>query len=312
MHGMPKNISKINISGDPVADWGRLERLRVLFSGVAGLAVYPPGATFGPRTLRDYEFVWIVDGQVEWEADGIVRAAPPGTLILSRPGIRELYRWDPHRPTRHAYFHFTLSRRGVQLPPETRWPLLRQMPDGDILRPLFRHVAWLLEAGRPEWQPLAEISARQLLLCFLSGAYLTRGEGGLDLSEPVLRALKFVQEHWSRGRPGQPVLEEMAQAAAVSAGHLCRLFRQEVGCGPVQATRQIRVDRAAALLSRTNLRIKAIADQLGFENPFHFSRCFKESYGVPPREFRRRAAEGLARPIARTLRVRGIPGTWWE
>lgn len=303
-------MSKINLSPSQDPYVAAASRLRVEFHGTGGLAVYPPGATFGPRTLRDFEFVWILDGHCQWEADGRTYPAPPGAIILCRPGMRDGFRWDRERQTRHAYFHFGIHSNGAELPAQEHWPAVGLMPEGDILRPLFRHVSWLLAAGKPEWVPLAEISARQLLLSFLTGAYRTSAEGGVDFSEPVLRAMQFVQDWWERGRRGTPTLGELARAAAVSQGHLCRLFRAEVGHAPLQALRLMRVDRAAALLARTNLRIKAVADQFGFESQFHFSRCFREAYGCSPREFRKRAEQGQAMPAVRVLNVRRFAGAW--
>lgn len=298
--GAPKSPAPAGIQLPPHL---HLEKIRIRISATAGLALYPPGATFGPRTLRDFEFVWIVDGNVEWEADGITYPAPQGTIILCRPGMRDMFRWDPDHQTRHAYFHFSLEAEGAGLPPQSEWPAARTMPEGDILRPLFRHVIWLLDEARPGWELLLQSASRQLLLGFLSGAYLTRGEGGLELSPPVTQALKFMQ-NWADGeRSGAPVLGELARAANVSAGHLCRLFKKEVGVGPMHAARLIRIDRAATLLSRTNLRIKAIAGQLGFENPFHFTRCFREAWGVSPRVYRRQAQAGEVVPMTRVLRA---------
>ncbi|MCW8131631.1 MAG: AraC family transcriptional regulator [Planctomycetota bacterium] len=306
--GGARVLTPEGIALTPQAD---LARIRFRFASVAGLAIYPPGATFGPRTLRDFEFVWIVDGNVEWEADGVTYPAPPGTLILCRPGMRDMFRWDPERQTRHAYFHFTLEDDGG-LPPQSTWPACRTMPEGDILRPLFRHVSWLMNAGRPDWAPLLQHAARQVLVGFLTGAYLTHSEGGLELGPSVTKALKLMQDWADGARPGAPVLGELARAANVSEGHLCRLFKKEVGVGPMQAARLIRIDRAATLLARTNLRIKEIAAQLGFENPFHFTRCFGEAWGLSPRAYRRQAQAGQIVPMTRVIRAIHTAVPRWE
>lgn len=302
-------MSKINIpvrTPPPVsAAVLRPERLRLKLSGVDGLATYPPGATFGPRTLKDFEFVWIIDGQVRWECNGAEHPAPPGTIILSRPGTREMYRWDPQRQTRHAFFHFTAKLSGCGLPPIEEWPTIRQMPGDDVARPLFRHIVWLRRSGRADAAALAENAARQLLLAFVCDACQQPQESGPEYSEPVQRALRFAVAHLERHR-APPTLGELALAAAVTPGHLCRLFRAEFGCGPVQALRLARIDRAAALLARTNLPVKEIAGRHGFESPFHFSRCFKAVYGTGPREFRRRAAQGLAQPASQVLSLRRV------
>src|SRR5678815_3068109 len=58
----------------------------LFFSPVGGaVAVYPPGSTWGPRTLPDFELVWILEGDTVWTCNGTRHAAPPGTMILSRP-----------------------------------------------------------------------------------------------------------------------------------------------------------------------------------------------------------------------------------
>jgi len=43
--------------------------------------------------------------------------------------------------------------------------------------------------------------------------------------------------------------------------------------------------RAADLLSNRNLLVKQVAEELGFSDPYHFSRVFKRVYGIPPETF---------------------------
>ncbi len=67
-----------------------------------GFANYPPGATFGPRLLTDYEFVWMTEGdaQYRWGAQDV--DAPQGTVLLGRPGVTDFFQWDARRPTQTA------------------------------------------------------------------------------------------------------------------------------------------------------------------------------------------------------------------
>jgi AraC-like DNA-binding protein len=285
---------------------GPLESIQVeLHSSAVGFAVYPPGATFGPRILSDYELVWIVDGDVEYQADGKTYAAPPGTILLARPGMRESYLWDPVRQTRHAYIHFGLRVPRGALPQEDTWPLARRMPDGDILRPMFRHVAWLLEHAGQGDAALVEGSMRHLVAGFVLGRFETKSEGATGLPLAVQRALRFAGERWAKTTE-PPSLAELARAASVSPGHLARLFHASLGVSPLAALRLLRLERAAAMLARSNLSIKEVAASSGFESPFHFSRRFKDVYGVSPRAFRARLESGAPAPnkklsIARTM-----------
>src|SRR3712207_2882774 len=110
-----------------------LAGLRVSTPTVCRVATYPPGATYGPRNLRDFEFVWIVEGEVEFHWGDRIFFAPPGTIILCRPGATDFFQWDRHNRTRHGYFHFNIAASPEDWPPVEDWPLLRPPHDGDIL-----------------------------------------------------------------------------------------------------------------------------------------------------------------------------------
>jgi transcriptional regulator GlxA family with amidase domain len=49
-----------------------------------------------------------------------------------------------------------------------------------------------------------------------------------------------------------------------------------------------RAERAAYLLRTTRSPLKAIAEEVGINDPFQFSRFFKRMNGLPPREYRKR------------------------
>jgi AraC-like DNA-binding protein len=213
--------------------------------------------------------------------------------------MEDAFRWDPLNTTRHAYYHFRIRRRPEDFPPEQDWPRQLLLPRGDILRPLWRHMAALQEANRPGLQGLFENAARQMLAAFVSGMVHSLGEGRVALPEPIEAVLRHLQQSWQGGRLEPPTLERLARVAAVSPGHLCRLFKQAYGRGPMEVLRKVRLDRAATMLSHTNLQIQEIARLTGFENAFHFSRCFRTEFGASPRAFRIGMAAGKFTPGSR-------------
>ncbi len=286
------------------------DRLRFAITD-SGIAVYPPGATFGPRTLGDFEFVWIIDGEALWEVDGRRVPAPPGTVLLARPGQVDAFRWDPRRRTRHGFVHFHLDERGAGLPDRARWPLAHHLPAHDILRPLFHHLGWLL--GRPEAAAAEQVqnTLRHALVAFISGLVGSAPDGDLAFGPVVDRTLAHVQERWAEGDLEPITLGDLARAAGVSKTHLTRVFQEALGVAPVEALRQLRLDRAANLLARTNLDIGAVAEAAGFADAFHFSKTFRRLYGVAPRMFRQQVLAGATPTPTRLLRVRGLAERVW-
>jgi transcriptional regulator GlxA family with amidase domain len=65
-----------------------------------------------------------------------------------------------------------------------------------------------------------------------------------------------------------------------------RAFRKWTGETPMHVRRRHRLAMAVDLLRRPDLSLAQIAEVLGFHDAFHFSKCFKQSYGLPPSVFR--------------------------
>ena len=275
---------------------------------MAGNATYPAGSTFGPRTLHDFEFVWISDGVVSWEVAGLTVPAPPGTLLLGRPGMTDFFRWDPARRTRHSFIHFQICAGADTLPPQATWPLARTLPANDILRPLFAHVAWLLARRPAGYEELAQGAMRHILMAFIADATATAQ--AVDPAEHPLVSTVFawIQELWKDGPMDPPTLGDCARAAGVTRTHLARIFKAELGLGPIESLRLMRLDRAASLLARTNLPIADIAALTGFPNAFHFSKVFRATFGRPPRELRAAVLAGEALPFTSLVRTRPLWG----
>jgi AraC family transcriptional regulator len=251
-----------------------------------GVAVYPPGATFGPRRLPDFEFVWLLQGTAEWRCELGSVALGPSSLLLGRPGLQDSFVWDPSRPTRHAYLHFELAGRLPQLPDPARWPLTRTLPDDDPLRPLLGYLLSLGTRGCATHPETTEVVLRLLLTLFVRGPLPGRDEQRLPPHLDML--LEFVRRAWAPPAPTRPLsLQDLAAGACVSPSYLSRLFRQHYGIGPVAALELLRLARAATLLVRSNLSVAAVARDCGFANPYHFSRRFHRRYGQPPGRYRR-------------------------
>jgi AraC family transcriptional regulator, L-rhamnose operon transcriptional activator RhaR len=83
-------------------------------------------------------------------------------------------------------------------------------------------------------------------------------------------------------------LDELSASLFVGPFHLTRLFGRCVGMPPMHYLGRRRMERAAALLSETDLPVSSIGVAVGVADPAHFSRRFRASFGLSPRAYRRR------------------------
>lgn len=275
-----------------------MSELAVSLPSGYGVATYPPGATFGPRAMREYEFVWIIEGDAEYQWGDRTVAAPAGAVVLCRPGATDAFRWDRQRRTRHGYFHFqTLSLPDDWPTPDT-WPLVRVPPPDDILRPLFRH---LLTWHGHENERQTRLTVAHLLTSYVFGNLAAGSVGRAAWPEAVERACACIARALEDDSAQALPLARLADAACVSPEHLCRLFKTSLGHSPAETVRLARLDRAAGLLVRSNYSVGEISALCGFVSPFHFSRLFKRAFGRSPTQVRQDVRAGATAPLTRLL-----------
>jgi transcriptional regulator GlxA family with amidase domain len=83
-------------------------------------------------------------------------------------------------------------------------------------------------------------------------------------------------------------LDELANYVGVSRRQLERLFQKHLKCVPSRYYLELRLNRARLLLLQTNLSIIDVSLACGFISAPHFSKCYRDFFGIPPRDERRR------------------------
>lgn len=81
-------------------------------------------------------------------------------------------------------------------------------------------------------------------------------------------------------------LQEMAQQNNLSASHFSSLFRKSTGMSPLDYFIHLKLQKACLLLYSTNMKVKNVAVEIGYEDPYYFSRLFKKYMNVSPDQYR--------------------------
>jgi len=85
---------------------------------------------------------------------------------------------------------------------------------------------------------------------------------------------------------GRFTVEDFAVRYQLSASHFSGLFRQSTGMSPMEYFIQLKIQKSCQLLFNSNIKIKDIAQDIGYDDPYYFSRLFKKLMGVPPEQYR--------------------------
>lgn len=105
-----------------------------------------------------------------------------------------------------------------------------------------------------------------------------------EADDPMLkRVMAYVEENIGNSDAG---VGDMAAAAATSRSGLQRKLKQAMGITPQDLLREARIKHACQLLRVTDKTVAEVAYACGFTDPKYFGRCFKQSTGVSPTEYK--------------------------
>ncbi|MEK4046412.1 AraC family transcriptional regulator [Paenibacillus sp. FSL H8-0048] len=98
----------------------------------------------------------------------------------------------------------------------------------------------------------------------------------------VTEAIHYIHEHYS-----EPITAEvLAGMCNCSTSYLFRMFKNQLGFGPIDYLIHVRIRRSKQLLLQSEARIQEIAGRVGYADVYYFSRLFKKHTGFPPQRFR--------------------------
>jgi AraC-like DNA-binding protein/quercetin dioxygenase-like cupin family protein len=100
--------------------------------------------------------------------------------------------------------------------------------------------------------------------------------------DPIDVAIDFLSKHLDKTL----TLEDMAREVNLSPSHFSFIFKKKTGFSPIEYFNHLKVQKACQYLLFTNLRIKEIAQEVGIEDPYYFSRLFTKVMGTAPNEYR--------------------------
>jgi len=81
-------------------------------------------------------------------------------------------------------------------------------------------------------------------------------------------------------------VEDMAGKHSLSVSHFSNLFRKATGMPPIDYFIHLKMQKACQLLYANGAKIKVVAAELGYEDPYYFSRIFKKYIGSSPEQYR--------------------------
>ncbi len=239
-----------------------------------------------PTGVEQAIFKYCVRGAGWCEIDGRRHDVRAGDLMVVPPCAPHKYGATPESPWTVHWFHATgehLEALMSELEVGRAAPIVHLGRDPRLLD-LFRDLQPVLDEDYAFPQLLY---ASQLLGHLVGVMIRLRRERRTETPHASRRVLATVERMKHRLDDALDVVQ-LATHADLSVSHYAALFRRLTGSSPKVYFDRLRLERAAQLLLTSEQTIGAIARQVGYDDPLHFSRRFKAVRGIAPSAYRQR------------------------
>lgn len=178
-------------------------------------------------------------------------------------------------------------------------PIVEHMSDSPIVKQAFAAMLNEIESPRLGSRAVIGVLMKICLVKAIQSHFDTPENRKLliaCLRAPQLQ--KVIAE--VRAKPAAAYdVESLALISGMSRSAFAGEFLKAYGMTPMRFVTITRLHRATELLRSTSIPIKTVAGIVGFASRSHFSRAFKDTYGIDPLNFRRRAASDKRLPRPR-------------
>lgn len=251
------------------------------------------------RRAKKHKFfsLWFINsGQGTMRFNDQVYPVEAGSLLAIVPNAITEIRSDDLDPLTYTFvrFHCCYARYDEKETHEQCWKTEAVDPQSFLLQGLYRlqnppEIANAFEQLHHLWQRRGQMTiARRrlifedLMLSIVQDLITQKVTGNTTLA--IERTIDFMVSNYKK----KLSLEDLAHIAGLSTSHYSRLFKKYAGHSPIDYLTHLRMDRAKEMLALSDYRLKGVAQSVGYQDEFYFSRIFKKVVGLSPSAFAKR------------------------
>ncbi|MGL4522579.1 MAG: AraC family transcriptional regulator [Bacilli bacterium] len=242
-------------------------------------------------SLHHHDFLEIsimLEGEAEYTIQDTVCQVKAGSILLFNPGVSHAV--SQRENTFSHQLHIGISNIALDGMTRNHLPVTNTCLQLGEYHSEFLEKAWRLtrecNEEKPEYQLMCKAIIIEMLVIILrSLPREIENTVALELSKTAKRkqnivnhALYFLENNHTK----EITLEQLAEMLYVSPTHLSKIFKEATGVSPINYLIQVRLKHARELLDNNQLSIRDVAQAVGYQDAYHFSKLFKKYYGVSP------------------------------
>ena len=250
-----------------------------------------PGHLFGPAARNHYLFHYVLSGTgtlmaADSKGENHTYQIRSGQGFMIFPGQITTYIADVNVPWEYVWVEFDGLRTTeiLNICGFSKDAPVYRSHQTELCQKMAEEMLYISQHS--DQSPFHLMGHLYLFLDFLTQSARTqRPISSSKMSDYYIKeAINFIEQNFQNDIS----IEDVADVCGINRSYLGRIFRASTGHSPQEFLIHYRMTKAAELLKLTTLSVGDIGAAVGYENALHFSRAFKNVYGVAPREWRLR------------------------
>lgn len=240
---------------------------------------------------HDYlELALITNGRGKYKIDDVIYDVEEGDLLILNPGTyHQALVADPRFPATEFFIgaaDFCIEGMRPNCLDLDSWPIYKT---GTELRQKLMRLCVSMSAEKDAVRVGRYFMMQSYLIQFM--LYLLRADNepkadvgkcsfdSVNKKEIVSKIMQYFEEHYAE----KISLDIISENMYVSPFYISKIFKQITGDTPIRYLIDVRLDKARELLAgNPGISVHEVAEQVGYEDVYHFSKLFKKRFGVSP------------------------------
>lgn len=246
---------------------------------------------------HDYlEIAFMMSGTGKYRIDGEVYDVGEGDLIIFNPGTKHQ---GLVADMANAVTEFFVGAADIRFKnmPVNAMPLPEEGPiihtTGELRQKLFKICASMEAENTVCWQGryfmMKAYLMQMILLIVRQQMQPVEVKTGcafesVNKKYVVEQIVNYFEDHYAE----KISLDQIAENMYLSPFYISRIFKSETGDTPIRHLINIRLEKAMVLLQEGFAgSIQEVAERVGYDDAYHFSKLFKKRYGMPPSQVKK-------------------------
>jgi len=264
------------------SDLSMSENIIVIGCGLSKLIKRKDFWVSRPKGRSDYQILYIANGAGYFNVENEEKKIANGNIVLYRPHEPQKYKLVLEDAPEVYWIHFQGSKTHALL---DKFGILNNSVHyvgihGDFSI-IFEKIIVELQLKKMYFSEYSNSKFIELLTLFARGISEQKVENPRYYDQ-IFNAVELFHQNLDK----EISIKDYAHMCGMSPGWFSKCFRMRFSVSPQEYITNLRLKKAKELLDSSSYNVTEIAMLCGYNNPFYFSRIFKEHTGLSPSKYR--------------------------